>query len=115
MLIATYPSLAYDARRPSATGRWISGCDLFTLSPVHVTPQSELLVRLHAAEDGALILLAVNLGPTSVDSNVQLRNATIETARVSAGMQLLDGGLRISLKSQDGALGVLQTRILQRS
>jgi hypothetical protein len=115
MLIATYPSLAYDARRPSGTGRWISGCDLLTLSPVEVTPRSELLVRLHTSDDGALILLAINLGPTAVDSSVHLRDATIERARASAGMQLVDGGLRISLNSQDGALGVLQTRFLPRS
>jgi hypothetical protein len=114
-LIATYPSLAYEARRPIGTGRWISGDNRLTLTAVDVSPESELLVRLHTADDGALILFAINLGPTSVDARVQLRNATVEGARVSAGMRCVDGGLHVSLNSQEGALGVLRTRVVQRS
>jgi beta-galactosidase len=110
ILVATYPSLAYDARRPAGTGWWIAGHDRLTLTAVDVAPQSGLLVRLHTADDGAVILFAINLGPTAVDSSIRLRNATVEKARVSAGIQLVDGELRARLNSQEGALGVLQTR-----
>jgi beta-galactosidase len=113
ILVATYPSLAYDARRPAGTGWWIAGHDRLTLTAVDVAPQSGLLVRLHTADDGAVILFAINLGPTAVDSSIRLRNATVEKARVSAGIQLVDGELRARLNSQEGAVGVLQTRSSQ--
>jgi len=114
-LIATYPSLAYDARRPLGTGRWISGRERLRLTSFDVADESKLFLRLHTTDDGALILFAINLGPTSVDSSVRLRDSMIEEARASAGMHLHDGGLRINLNSQEGTIGVLQTRARRRS
>lgn len=116
VLIGTFPSLAYEARRLVATGSWISGRSRLALTAVELNPSGQgLLTRLHMTEDGRAVFFAINCGSSFIESIVRLRDLSIEKARVSTGMEFQDGELKVSLRPQEGALGVLEVRASGRA
>ncbi|MGH7903150.1 MAG: beta-galactosidase [Candidatus Dormibacteraceae bacterium] len=110
LLIGTHPSLAYESSREAGTGAWIAGRDECRLGRVEQTPVAPgLVTRLHESGQ-ALLLFALNWGSVPARSNLDIRDVDIDLVRASVGLELVGGGLEVSLEPLRGAVAVIQVK-----
>jgi len=111
VLVATYPSLAYEESRSPETGRWIALASGQALPPIQQTPPvSGLHTSLHQHGEG-LIVFAINWSDDPIHTKLLLRRGRVRSCRPSPGLAASNDGVAIDLAPRSGGMAALEVSL----
>jgi len=99
VLIASYPSLAYETTRDVQTGAWIAETIAGPLDP----GGQRMLTRRHEAGDRSL-LFVLNIGEPPIQGVIP----SPAPLRLTEGLEFADGLLRVDLPARGAALALFR-------